>query len=124
MMTVETANFAFDVDLLFVLDRRGMNVREVPTVWKDVAGSHVPLVPALAQMLASILRLRLQYSFFRTIVPMFDRLFPTNPIALHDGFRILILNWRDPKHPQAEARKRTSTRSRDDGSRKATRSNG
>ena len=101
MMTVETANFAFDVDLLFVLDRRGMNVREVPTVWKDVAGSHVPLVPASLKMLASILRLRLQYSFFRTIVPMFDRLFPTNPIALHDGFRILVLNWRDPKHPQA-----------------------
>ncbi len=98
---VETANFAFDVDLLFGMKAAGMRVRECATVWRDVEGSRVQLLPASSHMLASILRLRMRHSFLRVVVPLFDRLFPTKPIRVHDGFNILMLNWRDPKHPSA-----------------------
>lgn len=98
---LETANFAFDVDLLFAMKAAKMSVGEAPTVWRDVAGSSVQLLPASAHMLASVLRLRFRHSFLRLVIPMFDRLFPTRPMRAHDGFRILMLNWRDPKHPQA-----------------------
>ncbi|HEY1727958.1 MAG TPA: glycosyltransferase [Candidatus Baltobacteraceae bacterium] len=98
---VETSNFAFDVDLLFAMKNAGMNVREVPTVWRDVEGSRLNLVPASARMFAAIVRLRIRNSFLRWVVPAFDRLFPTSPMRSHSGLNILILNWRDPEHPQA-----------------------
>jgi glycosyltransferase involved in cell wall biosynthesis len=52
-------------------------------------------------MLFAIIRLRLRYSLFRVLIPLFDRLFPTKPMRVHQHLRILILNWRDPKHPRA-----------------------
>ena len=53
---VETADFAFDVDLLFELQRRGRVIREVPTVWRDRAGSKVNVIATAPKMLASIIR--------------------------------------------------------------------
>jgi glycosyltransferase involved in cell wall biosynthesis len=101
MRAVETTNLAFDVDVLFAMKSAGMRVKEVPTYWVDMTGSKVRLVSASTRMLAAILRLRLQYSMIRLFLPIFDRLFPTNPARVHDRLRILILNWRDPKHPQS-----------------------
>ena len=101
MPSIETSNLAFDVDLLFALRSQGKRIREVPTVWNDVNGSRVELLSASSKMLFSLLRLRLRNSFIRVAIPMFDKLFPTKPVPLHDGLRILILNWRCPKHPRA-----------------------
>lgn len=98
---VETANFAFDVDLLYELRRAGKKLREVPTIWRDVDGSQVKLVVSSIRMLAALIRLRLRYSVFRTIIPLFDRLFPTAPLRARSGLKILIMNWRDPKNPKA-----------------------
>lgn len=101
MQSVETSNFAFDVDLLVALKRAGFRIREEPTVWNDRSGTRVNLLSASALMLSAIVRLRLRFSVLRLIVPFFDRFFPTGPIRVHDGFSILIINWRDPKHPQS-----------------------
>jgi glycosyltransferase involved in cell wall biosynthesis len=101
MRDVETANLAFDVDLLYAMKRLRMRVREVPTYWIDVQGSRVHLLSASLHMFAAIVRLRLRHSFLDFVVPTYDRMFPTNPIRLHHHLRILIVNWRDPKHPQA-----------------------
>ena len=98
---VETANMAFDVDVSFALKEAGYKITEAPTVWRDVEGTRVRLVSASAKMFASLLRLRMRESFLRYALPFFDRLFPTKPIRVHDGFSILILNLRDPTHPQA-----------------------
>ncbi len=98
---VETSNLAFDVDLLFALRQHKRLVREVPTVWRDVAGSRVRLVAASSRMLSSLLRLRVRYSMFRYVIPIFDRLLPTRPLPAREQLAILICNWRDPRHPQA-----------------------
>lgn len=101
MRYVETSNLAFDVDLLFVMKSLGFRVREEPTFWNDVEGSRLRLGAASRLMLAAVIRLRLRYSILRLIVPIYDRLFPTRPVRAKDRYNILILNWRDPKHPQA-----------------------
>jgi glycosyltransferase involved in cell wall biosynthesis len=101
MRDVETANLAFDVDLLFAMKRLGLRVREEPTHWIDMGGSRVELLSASLKMFAAIVRLRLRHSLFSMVVPVYDRFFPTNPVRTRDHLRILIINWRDPKHPQA-----------------------
>ncbi len=98
---METSNLAFDVDLLFAMRKAGFRVAEEPTHWIDAHGSSIALVSASLRMLAALLRLRLGNSALRLVVPLFDRWFPTAPVVLHDRLRILLLNWRDPKHPQA-----------------------
>lgn len=98
---VETSNMAFDVDLLFAMKNAGLNVSEEPTEWQDVSGTSVHLAYASMRMFSALVRLRLRYSALRLLLPAFDRIFPTRPMRLHHGFSILILNWRDPSHPQA-----------------------
>ncbi len=65
--------WAFDVDLLFQLQRAGRTIVEIPTTWHDVAGSKVQIAAVSAEMLAAIVRLRLLYSPFRWIVSAYDR---------------------------------------------------
>jgi glycosyltransferase involved in cell wall biosynthesis len=101
MRDVETANFAFDVDLLYAMKRLRMRIREEPTYWIDMHGSRVRLARASLHMFAAVVRLRLHHSFLAVVVPIYDRLFPTNPVRLRDHLRVLVINWRDPKHPQA-----------------------
>jgi glycosyltransferase involved in cell wall biosynthesis len=98
---LEVANFAFDIDILHALRRRGHNIVEVPTEWRDVDDSRVDLPQASKQMLLALVRLRLRYSLFRYVIPIFDRLWPTKPLRVRAGLSILFLNWRDPRHPQA-----------------------
>ncbi|HEV7179766.1 MAG TPA: glycosyltransferase, partial [Candidatus Baltobacteraceae bacterium] len=101
MRAVETANLAFDVDLLYAMKRLKMRIREEPTYWIDMQGSRVRLASASLHMFAAVVRLRLRHSFLAVAVPLYDRLFPTNPVRLRHHLRILVINWRDPKHPAA-----------------------
>lgn len=98
---LETANLAFDVDLLYICRLNGLNVKEVPIAWNDVTGSRVHLLRSSAKMFASLLRLRLRESFVRAAIPIFDRFLPTRPIRQRNRLSVLIINWRDPKHPNA-----------------------
>jgi glycosyltransferase involved in cell wall biosynthesis len=98
---LETADYAFDVDLLYLLARGRNRIVELPTVWEDRSGSHLELMRGSSLMLASLLRLRMRHSPLHPIVPLLDRVVPTNPLRMRDRLRILILNWRDIRHPQA-----------------------
>lgn len=61
--TLEHAGFAFDVELLWSLQRRGCSIAEVPIAWNDSAGSKVKILGTSWSMLASVLRLRLQHTW-------------------------------------------------------------
>jgi len=66
--------WAFDVNLLYLLGKRGYKIKEHPTVWEDrVGGGISPKVPI--QMAAGVIRLRLLYSPFKFVVRVYD-LFP------------------------------------------------
>jgi dolichyl-phosphate beta-glucosyltransferase len=50
--------FAFDVELIRAARRLGYRIVEVPVVWQEISGSKVRLIPAGAQFLADLARLR------------------------------------------------------------------
>ncbi len=74
--------WAFDIDLLYRINKGGFKIREVPTVWEDKAGSKIQVIKSTIQMIASIIRLRLMYSPFKTVVRAYDRLLPEQ-IKIH-----------------------------------------
>ena len=70
--TLGITQWAFDVDLLFQLRRAGYAIREIPTTWQDVHGSKVKVVQASMEMVLALTRLRLMYSPFRWVVPLYQ----------------------------------------------------
>ncbi len=61
--------WAFDVDMLFQVKRLGSKIREIPTVWCDVAGSKIRVFRASVGMLVAMVRLRMFYSPLRGLIP-------------------------------------------------------
>jgi hypothetical protein len=92
---VETADFAFDVDLLYAVHRRGLTICEVPTVWCERAGSSVNVGVAVPRMFLSLIRLRLRHSFLRIVLPLFDRSFRLSPIRSRRALRYLVISPSD-----------------------------
>ncbi len=66
-------NWAFDVDMLFQTKRLGYSIREIPTVWHDVAGSKVEVGRASLNMTVALVRLWMFYSPFRFMIPVLSR---------------------------------------------------
>ncbi len=64
--------WAFDVDLLFQLSRAGYTIEEIPTEWRDMAGSRLNVGRASLEMLIAIFRLRMLYSPFKWVVSVYD----------------------------------------------------
>jgi len=66
--------WAFDVNLLYLLQQNDFRVVEVPTVWMDKAHSKLHVFSAGSQMFLGLLRLRLLNSPLRWLVDAYDRL--------------------------------------------------
>ena len=80
---IGTTKWAFDIDLLYRLQRKGFKIKEIPTIWEDIRGSKLSTIKVPFQMFSSIIRLRLIFSPFRFIVNAYN-LLPEN---------IKINNW-------------------------------
>lgn len=61
-------NFAFDVDLLYLIHKKGFKIKEVPTVWADQDSSTLDLKKVAPTMLAAVIRLRLKHSILKSLV--------------------------------------------------------
>lgn len=73
---VTSIKWAFDVNLLYLLNKNGYKIKEHPTVWEDKEGSGIEnFLNVPVQMAAGVIRLRLIYSPFKFIVRAYD-LFP------------------------------------------------
>jgi glycosyltransferase involved in cell wall biosynthesis len=68
-----TTSFAFDVDLLYLLKRKGFKIREFPIVWEDQPGSTLELKRAAPVMFAAIVRLRIKHSVFANLITYADK---------------------------------------------------
>ncbi|MFH1210171.1 MAG: dolichyl-phosphate beta-glucosyltransferase [archaeon] len=66
--------WAWDIDLLYIMKRKGYKVIEIPTVWDDKTGSQLKLGRTVPEMFLSILRLRLIYSKFKFLIDIYDKL--------------------------------------------------
>jgi len=71
---IGTTRWAFDVDLLYRLEKKKFKVVEVKTIWRDMAGSNINLIKTPFQMFSSIVRLRFVYSPFNFVVRAYDLL--------------------------------------------------
>lgn len=69
-----TTEWAFDIDLLYRLKKKGFKIKEIPTIWNDKKGSKLNLKKVPFKMFSSIIRLRLIYSPFKFIVKIYDKL--------------------------------------------------
>ena len=67
-------SWAFDVDMLFQTKRLGASIREIPTVWHDVAGSKIEIGRSSVNMIVALVRLRMFYSPLRFMIPILSRL--------------------------------------------------
>jgi hypothetical protein len=68
------SNWAFDIDLLYLMKRNGFKLKELPTEWTEPGDSHLRIMKTASEMFLAITRLRLIYSPFRFVVKMYDRL--------------------------------------------------
>ncbi len=62
-------NFAFDVDLLYKIHKKGYDIREVPINWTDHSGSSVDIRNVIPRMFISILGLRLKTTPLWKLMP-------------------------------------------------------
>ena len=53
--------FAFDVELLFLAQRYGLSLREVPVTWRNAEGSKVGLIGDPLDMLKDLVRVRWKF---------------------------------------------------------------
>lgn len=72
--SIGITKWAFDVDLLYKLKRKGFKIKEIPTVWYDRTGSKVEIGRVSSQMFLAIVRLRLLYSPFKRVVKIYDKI--------------------------------------------------
>ena len=56
---ISTFNFAFDIDLLWQLQRKGYKIKEISITWEDKDGSSVRLFHEIITMFLAIVRLRI-----------------------------------------------------------------
>lgn len=64
--------WAFDIDLIFKIRKKGFKIKEVATVWNDIEGSKIDLIKTPLQMFSAIMRIRLINSPFNFVVRAYD----------------------------------------------------
>ena len=62
-------NFAFDVDLLYQVTKRGYKVKEIPITWMHNGNSNLKLREVIPTMFLSIIGLRIKNSPIRRFIP-------------------------------------------------------
>ncbi len=65
------SNWAFDVDMLYTLNKNGFIIKEMPTRWSDMEYSKINFWKASPWMFLSILRLRILNSPFKKLVNLY-----------------------------------------------------
>ncbi len=91
LRSLEVADFAFDIEVLWRLSRAGYRICELPTVWADrCAGTKIRLVRSSWAMLRSVVRLRLKETALWRL-PLVDRFGRVDVIPVRVRPRILLL---------------------------------
>lgn len=65
---VRMSQWAFDVELLYVLKRSGLKVRELPTTWTEVGGGSIRVIRTSLQMFLALIQLRIVNSRFKFLL--------------------------------------------------------
>lgn len=68
------SNWAFDVELLYLLNKHGFYIKSCPTIWVDKEYSTINFVRATPGMFLGIVRLRLIHSPLSGLIRAYDRI--------------------------------------------------
>ncbi|MFA5020171.1 MAG: glycosyltransferase [Candidatus Pacearchaeota archaeon] len=71
---IESLEWAFDVDLLYLAKKNHFKIIEYPTIWHDKKGSKIVPMLVPIKMASSVIRLRMIYSPFKFIVRLYNQL--------------------------------------------------
>jgi len=71
---IGVSKWAFDIDLLLRIRKKGFKIIEIPTIWEDKRGSKLSLAIVPLQMFSAIIRLRLLFSPLKFVVKIYDKL--------------------------------------------------
>ena len=101
LASLEVADFAFDIEVLWLLERSGYSIGERATIWSDCIGTKIDVLGSSLAMLVSVLRLRVRHSMLWSI-PFVDYFGRKNVIPVRRSRRMLVLgeNVRLPSDPQ------------------------
>lgn len=91
MSSLEVADFAFDIEVLWRLSRHGFVVHEIPTVWSDRSeGTKIQIVRSSRSMLSTVLRMRLRDSMIWRL-PFLEYFGRDGVIPVKDGLSLLVV---------------------------------
>ena len=65
--------WAFDVDLLYSLRKKGFKIKEIPTIWSDEEYSTINFWSSGPMMALAIIRLRILNSPFKSLISLYDK---------------------------------------------------
>lgn len=68
------SQWAFDLDILYAMRKRGFNIIEVPTIWSEKDFSQINFFKSGIFMALGVFRLRLLHSPFKFIVHTYDKI--------------------------------------------------
>jgi glycosyltransferase involved in cell wall biosynthesis len=71
---VKMSQWAFDVELIYILKKKGFTIKEIPTFWREVDGGSIRIVRASIQMALAVIQLRIIESRFKRIFRQFKPL--------------------------------------------------
>ncbi len=80
---LERAEWAFDVNILYLCKRKKFKIKEHPTIWEDKDGSKITSIKVPIRMTGGVIRLRLLHSPFRVIIRAYDK-FLAKRIKMHN----------------------------------------
>jgi dolichol-phosphate mannosyltransferase len=100
--SLELAGFAFDVEVLWRLQRRGFRIQETPAAWSDRAGTKIDLIHGAWSMLCGLLRLRIRDSWIWR-VPFADWLGRSSSVPVNSGRRILLTGADEEHSPSGKS---------------------
>jgi dolichol-phosphate mannosyltransferase len=90
LKSLEACDFAFDIEILWRLFKRGYLVEEIPTAWSHRSEGTLSLLSAAGRMFATVLRMRLSESMLWN-VPYCDRIGNQSSIPVKSSPHVLIL---------------------------------
>lgn len=78
-------HWAFDINLLYALNKRKFKINVIPTEWTDKEGSKINVKKVPLMMFIGVVRLRLLNSFLKDFLRLYDRM--PEWIKLHHRWR-------------------------------------
>ena len=71
---ISLSQWAFDVDLIYTIRRKGFKIAEIPTIWADKEYSKINFLKSGPWMALGVIRLRLLNSPFNSLMRIYDKM--------------------------------------------------